>query len=94
MTDNTQTRRQLLRDFDMFARRMRLQYIFHGNNNKPHPFHVKATWEPPIQHSVALESYLERIKSQLAEIELTKPKNNLPPAEREALSALKRDTTI
>jgi len=25
-------------------------------------------------------------KSQLAEIALTKPKNNLPPAEREALS--------
>ena len=55
---------------------------------------MKSTWEPPIQYSVALESYLERIKSQLAEIELTKPKNNLPPAERETLSALKRDTTI
>ena len=26
-------RRQLLKDFDLFARRMRLQYIFHGEDN-------------------------------------------------------------
>ena len=31
---------------------------------------------------------------RLAEIELTKRKNNLPLAEREALNALKRDTII
>ena len=74
----------------MFARRMR---HISREKNKPHPFHVKSTWGPPIQQSVALESYLKRIKSQLAEIELAKPKNNLPLAEREALNALKRDTT-
>ena len=34
------------------------------------------------------------MKSQLAEVELAKPKNNLPPIEREALNALRRDTTI
>ena len=34
------------------------------------------------------------VKSDLAEIEITKPKNNLPPAEREALRALKRDSEI
>ena len=67
-------------------------YIFRGENNEPHPYHVKSEWEPPIQRSVALESCLEEVKSDLAEIEITKPKNNLPPAEREALRALKRDT--
>ena len=41
-----------------------------------------------------LESYLEEVESELAEIEITKPKTNLPPAEREALRALKRDTEI
>ena len=41
-----------------------------------------------------LESYLEELKSDLAEIEITKPKNNLPPAERETFGALKRDTEI
>ena len=69
-------------------------YIFRGENNEPHPYHVKSAWEPPIQRSVALESYLEEVKSDLAEIEITKPKNNLPPAEREALRALKRGTEI
>ena len=69
-------------------------YIFRGENNEPHPYHVKSAWEPPIPRSVALESYLEEVKSDLAEIEITEPKNNMPPAEREALRALKRDTDI
>ena len=75
-----ETTQQLLRDFDQFARRMRLLYIFRGENNEPHPYHVKSAWKPPIQRSVALESYLEEVESDLAEIEITKPKNNLPPA--------------
>ena len=29
-------RRNLLKDFNLFARRMRLQYIFHGKENKQH----------------------------------------------------------
>ena len=69
-------------------------YIFHGENNEPHPFHVKSAWQPPIQQSVALESYLEEVKIQLGDLQLTKPKNNLPAAEREALKALKRDNEI
>lgn len=92
-TDQTQIKRQLLCDFNMFSRTMHLQYIFHGTNNKPHPFHVKSTWEQPIQ-SITLESYLEEVKSELAEIELKKPKNNLPPANSKAIKALKRDTEI
>ena len=51
-------RRQLLNDHRAFARRMRLKYIFHGQSKEPHPFHVKSNWEPPIQPSVALETYL------------------------------------
>ena len=41
---------------------MRLQYIFHGKENKQHPFYVKSTWEPPVQQSVALETFLEEVK--------------------------------
>ena len=66
MTNDNLIRRQLLQDFNDFARRMRLQYIFHGKNEEPHPFHVKSNWEPPVQPSVALESYLERVTFQLA----------------------------
>ena len=66
---------------------MRLQFIFHGQDKEPHPFHVKSNWEPPIQPSVALETYLEEVKIQLyiAEIQISKPKNNLPTNERLAI---------
>ena len=40
VTNDNQIRRQLLQDFNDFARKMRLQYIFHGKNEEPHPFYV------------------------------------------------------
>ena len=55
VTNENSIRQQLLRDFEQFARRMRLQYIFHGQNKEPHPFHVKSQWMPPVQPSIALE---------------------------------------
>ena len=54
---------------------MRPQYIFHGEENEPHPFHVKSDWEPPVQLSVALETFLEEVKLELASIEFDKPKD-------------------
>lgn len=54
-------RRQLILDFNQFARRMCLQYVYHDKETEPHPFHVKSSWIPPIQPLVALESYLENI---------------------------------
>ena len=83
-----QIRRQLISDFNQFARRMRLQYIYHDKNTEQHPFHVKSSWIPPIQRSVALETYLEEVKIKLAETPPVKPKNNLPPGERRALKEL------
>ena len=80
-----QLRRQLISDFNQFARRIRLQYIYHDKNTEQHPFHVKSSWIPLIQRSVALETYLEEVKIKLAETPLVKPKNNLPPTERQAL---------
>ena len=94
VTNEKQIQLQLLRDFENFARRMRLRYISHGQDKEPQPFHVKSTWKPPIQRSVALESYLEEVKIQLAEIKPTKPKHNLPAAEQKALKALKHDKEI
>ena len=41
---------------------MQLQYIFHGEENEPHPFHIKSDWEPPVEPSVALETFLEEVK--------------------------------
>ena len=93
-TNETRIKQQLLRDFEQFSRRMRLLYIFHGQNREPHPFHVKSTWMPQVQHSVALESYLENVKTQLAEIKITKPKNNLSRNEVKALKELKNNPAI
>ena len=64
-TNETKIKQQLLRDFEQFARRMILLYIYQGQNIEPHPFHVKSTWISQVQHFVALESYLENVTTQL-----------------------------
>ena len=51
--------------------------FFPGQNKEPHPFHVKSNWMSLVQPSVALESYLENVKVQLAEITTMKPPNNI-----------------
>ena len=86
-------RRQLLRDFNDFAR-MRLKYIFQGQNKQIHPFYVKSNWEPPIQQSVTLETYLEEVKKQIAELKITRPKRNLSRRERKALCTLKHNKDL
>ena len=55
---------------------------------------MKSNWEPPVQPSVALETYLEEVKTQLAEIQIFKPKNNLPPNEHLAIKELKQNPNI
>ena len=71
---------------------MRLQYIFHGEENEPHSFHVN--WEPPVLLSVALETFLEEVQLELASIEFDKPKDNISTGERQALKELSRDKSI
>ena len=73
---------------------MRLKDIFHGKENKQHPFYVKSTWEPPVQQSVALETFLEEVKFELANSPSKRPKDNLSPYERRALHNLLGDKTI
>ena len=58
----------VLLDFKHFSRRMHLQYIFHNKDKEQHPFHIKSDWKPPVQPSVSLETYLEEVEVQLAEI--------------------------
>ena len=65
------SQKNLLKDFEAFTRYMRLQYIFANSKSKPHPFHVRSTWQPPPKPSVALESYLERTKYEIANLLLS-----------------------
>ena len=53
--------------------------------NKQHPFYVKSTWEPTVQQSVALETFLEEVKFELANIPIKRPKDKLSLGERRAL---------
>ena len=73
---------------------MRLRYIFHNKDKEQHPFHVKSDWESPVQPSVALKTYLEEVKGQLAEIGLFKPRNNLSFEERNAIRDLRSNSDI
>ena len=73
---------------------MRLEYKFHGKDEEPHPFHVKSDWDPPVQPSVALETFLEEVKFQLANIKFNRPKDNLSQRERKAPKELSRDKNI
>ena len=73
---------------------MRLQYMFHGQNKEPHLFHVKSNWQPPIQPSVALETYIEGVKTQLAEVKIFQPRNNLPYRERQVIREFEQNTNI
>ena len=83
-TNETIIKQQLLHDFERFARRMILLYIYHGQNIESRPFHVKSTSISQVQHSVALESYLENVKTHLAAIKIAKLKNNLSSNEVKA----------
>ena len=73
---------------------MHLRYIYHGKEKEKHPFYVKSNWVPPVQLSVTLETYLEEIKLQLAEIEITHPKKTLSQPERQAIKALRENSKI
>ena len=56
VTTENNIRRELLNDFDLFTRRMRLQYIYYGKEREPHLFHVKSDWNPLVQPSVSLRA--------------------------------------
>jgi len=73
---------------------MRLKYIFHRQNKSIHPFYVKSNWEPPVQPSATLETYLEEVKQQIEEIKITRPKPNLSCKEHKALNALKQNKDL
>ena len=94
ITNETALRKQLFIDFKDFARKMRLQFIYHGKDKNIHPFYVKSNWEPPVRQSVTLESYLKEIKIQIAHTPITKAIPNLPLNERKVITELKNNYEI
>ena len=94
ITNETALRKQLFTDFKDFARKMRLQFIYHGKDKNIHPFYVKSNWEPPVEQSVTLESYLKEFKIQIALTPITKAIPNLPLNERIVITELKNNSEI
>ena len=55
---------------------------------------MKSDCEPPVQPSLALETFLEEVKLELASVEFDKPKDNISTGERQALIELSRNKSI
>ena len=60
--------------------------IYHDQNTEQHPFHVKSSWIPPIQRSVALETYLEEVKINLQKLHWLNLKITCHPASNELIN--------
>ena len=74
---------------------MSVRYMFaEKRKTLAHPFHVKSTWQPPIQNSVALERYLEETKLELASTVFHAPLDNISASESKAIGSLKRNSKI
>ena len=73
---------------------MGLKYMFAKSKSNPHPFHVKSSWQPPPQQSVALENYLERTKLEIASLVFSDTKDNLTAKQRQTLKALNANSDI
>ena len=74
---------------------MSLRFMFADKRKTlAHPFHVKSTWQPPIQNSVTLERYQEETKLELASTVFHTPLDNISANERIAIGSLKRNSEI
>ena len=68
---------------------MRLKYMFaKKQKTSAHPFHVKSTWQPPVQNSVALENYLEETKLEIASAIFRPQFDNISANERKRNSKI------
>ena len=81
--------RGLLTDFNSFARNMRFKCRFANSDCKTYPFHVKSSWQPPPQPSVANESYLERTKFEIATVVFFDTRDSLRARQRQKLKKRK-----
>ena len=61
-TNTNSVKKQILRDFNQFARRMRLRYIYHGRGKMKHPFHVKSNWNHQFNNQLLLRHTLKKQK--------------------------------
>jgi len=77
-----------------FERSHRFKYYFRDRpSQQPHPFKPKSTWIPP-RASPAVESYLQRVKTNLSQLQPRQFIPNLSKQERAALKELASDKSL
>ena len=88
--------KQLLKDFDDFARRLRIQYLYYDSPNTIYdPFQPKSTRPYLNSGNKTLETYINNTRSQLHQLHSIRPtRDNLSPSERRAFASLQKRTDI
>ena len=88
----TMGNKQLLNDFDDFARRLRIQYLYYDSPNTIYdPFKPKSTRPYLNSGNKTLETYINNTRSQLHQLHSIRPtRDNLSPSERRAFASLQK----
>ena len=88
--------KQLQQDFDAFARRLRIQCLYHDCPNRIYdPFRLKSKRPYLNSGNTILETYINNTKIQLHQLNPTRPKRDNPsPSERQALAKLQKRSDI
>ena len=87
---------ELYSDIQSFVRKLRLHYIFHNKPRKDkQPFEPKSKYNPGVTPNDALETNIEKLKTELTDLKLTQTKcDNLTRNKRLAMSNLAKRTDI
>ena len=78
-------------DIDVFARRLRLAYLFRDSADSQHPFHTPSSFTPDHTDNRCLEKYINDMYTLLptmADEPIPNRPSNLSPTEKRALSHL------
>ena len=86
--------RNLLKDFDELARKMRCTYLFdNGTPYIKHPFYTNTGYNPTTSNN-AIESYIFATKFELSKIKTKTTGQNLTPDEYNSLKQLRQNKDI
>ena len=86
----------LLRDFDKFARRLRIQHIFRDSprEHRKNPFYVPSSWTPNTIDNPELELYIKNTRSKVESLPFERQRSNFQLEQRCALISLSNRTDL
>ena len=91
---NRLTKKEIIKDFDEFSRKLRCMYLFNdGTIYDPHPFYINTGYKPKTSCN-AIENYIFATKLELSKLSIEKRKSNITKGELEALESLRNNNEI